>query len=110
MTADLVLRLKSRFGAESRQLTPNRAIKIIRSTSSLNSIDPNDLAEQVLSNLLPEVEDKLVSDLKREKFKKRIEVLLDEYTTSQLAKMDAECLKDDGRIDTIRLDEILYEI
>ena len=104
MTADLITRLRSRFSSESHNLTPNRIGIIRKMTAGSRIADPNDPAEQVLRNLLPEVKSKLVSDRKVEKFKIRVTRLLDSYTPEQLSKMDADCLKDDGRIDTSKFE------
>lgn len=109
MSPDFLNKLNSR--ALNDSITPSsHRIEILMSESQSdrdldyvwNSLDPN-IMQLFVSNTQRLKEDKL------KRFRNSIINLLANYKPSEISKLDADCIKNDGKIDRNKLDHILND-
>lgn len=106
MSVELKYKRFSRVTGTSN-VTPNQILQII------NSHEEDESVESAFRNFHEEVFDEFVSNTGREKtdklkkFRKQIVQLLKEYSFSDVIKINALCIENDGRINRKTFEELL---
>lgn len=101
-------RLYQQVAGEIKTPTPNRVLHILGRPEAGRLT-----ADEFFQTLPPEIQEEFLSrkgnpkQEKLKKFYKNLEDLFEEYSPTDIIRMDVDCIKKDGSIIRERLDEIL---